>query len=148
MPAVLLRTFTSFATTETTSSARLKVKSDYKREILEKGIFDSSIIAIDLPHLTLRVTFSTSVLSLGASITGCYNEKKDENTMEALAMHIVLVHSKYENVEEARTTVDPMGANRMVTTVKAVKDALEVSGHEVIPVEADYQLLSKIKLKI
>lgn len=145
MPAVLLRTFTSFATTETTSSARLKVKSDYKREILEKDIFDSSIIAIDLPHLTLRVTFSTSVLSLGASITGCYNEKKDENTMEALAMHIVLVHSKYENVEEARTTVDPMGANRMATTVKAVKDALEVSGHEVIPVEADYQLLSKIK---
>lgn len=60
-------------------------------------------------------------------------------------MHIVLIHSKYEDFDETSLNVDPIGPRRIANTVNAVKQSLEAGGHEVTPVEADYQLLSKIK---
>lgn len=60
-------------------------------------------------------------------------------------MHIALIYSKYEDLDESITKANPNGPTHMRDTVLSVKEALESGGHEVSTIEADNHLLSTLE---
>lgn len=62
-----------------------------------------------------------------------------------IVMHIALIHSEYQNVEESRVNQNPHGSKIMRNTVSAVKEALEVGGHKVSSIIATNNLLTTIE---
>lgn len=60
-------------------------------------------------------------------------------------MHVVVMYSKYENLDEDGHRVNPHGAEQMRETVLGVTEALEKAGHSVTRVEASVSLLEDIR---
>ncbi|MGP6139000.1 MULTISPECIES: D-alanine--D-alanine ligase family protein [unclassified Jeotgalibaca] len=60
-------------------------------------------------------------------------------------MHVVLIHSKFDDLDLAITNVNPDGPKLMGETVVDVHGALESGGHTVTKIEADHHLLSKLE---
>ena len=60
-------------------------------------------------------------------------------------MHIALIHSKYENVDETSVALNPAGPQQMSDTVRNIQLALEAGGHSVTLILADNHLLSNIE---
>lgn len=60
-------------------------------------------------------------------------------------MHIVLIHSKYDNVDETSVDLNPQGPQQMSDTVLNIHAALEAGGHSVTPVLADKDFLATLE---
>ncbi|NLW41945.1 MAG: ATP-grasp domain-containing protein [Tissierellia bacterium] len=59
-------------------------------------------------------------------------------------MHIALIYSRYEDLVEEATKLNPHGAVQMKDTVMAIAEGLEASGHKVTKIEATNALLNTI----
>lgn len=59
-------------------------------------------------------------------------------------MHIALVYSKYDNLEDKAKKLNPHGADQMKDTVSTVEQALKDNGHKVTRVIASNTLLADI----
>ena len=60
-------------------------------------------------------------------------------------MHIVLIHSKYEDVDETSMALNPEGPQQISDTVFNIQSALEAGGHSVTPILADNHLLNTLE---
>lgn len=60
-------------------------------------------------------------------------------------MHIALIYSTYENLDQNLQNIYPHGASQMGATTASIKKVLAESGHSVTSIEANNDLLNQVE---